>query len=518
MAPPAKKAKTTPVQTGGISSFFGPKKAAVTEAPPATTVQSKPPETLAKPSGSAQTEVQDRQSQPSPVVKPAAAEKPLEKTAAASLAEKSVVPPARRVATACSGRFQSGFTRGSTSNWQQYNNLYRLRLNQLAGACREEAKQQWASLPSTGFLKDLSEFRIGAATEIVVVGILFKDMPKRPNVIDEYKGSKALLSHSKEEVPILYSEKDTLWVEDSVMRIQLEVSEDLLFGLATGFVAAVKGVVTQAGTLRVSGLQFPRMPLVPPLAREKEQANGPFIALLSGLSFGDGETAAEARKKAIDFLCGKTGATGQAVQHVVLCGGSFSKSCQIGGDVKAAGVALKEMEEGMEDLVEAKPVQVMPSYGEPTNASLPQLPFHRSLFRKLASSSGFRPVGNPCSLNFEGLEVLGHSGEAVKDLLRCARLEPLQALQKCLEARHLAPTAPDTLMTQPFEDSDPFVLESVPHILFSGGHARAVHAWHPCSRGGAGTQCICVPAFHLHPAVVLVNSRDPRDVRIEEFA
>ena len=30
-------------------------------------------------------------------------------------------------------------------------------------------------------------------------------------------------------------------------------------------------------------------------------------------------------------------------------------------------------------------------------------------------------------------------------------------------------------------------------------------------------RCICVPAFHLHPAVVLVNLRDPRDVRIEDW-
>ena len=99
----------------------------------------------------------------------------------------------------------------------------------------------------------------------------------------------------------------------------------------------------------------------------------------------------------------------------------------------------------------------------------------------------------------------------------------------------------------------------VPHILFSGGHESCqiqrhsvwvvccgpspvhtewhhkVHHWRPCARGGGGTQhqsqalwnlvhflttawglrCICVPAFHLHPAIVLVNLRDPRDVRIE---
>lgn len=295
------------------------------------------------------------------------------------------------------------------------------------------------------------------------------------------------------------------------MRIQLEVAPELLAVFATGFVVAVRGVATQAGTLRTIGVQMPRMPVVPVIS--PSQTKGSYIALVSGIGFGDDRNV-EARRKAIDFLCK---ATGPAVEQVVLCGGCFAPSCQLDGDSKAITAALKQMDSELLPLVEAKPVQVMPSYGEPTNASMPQLPFHRSLFGQLSSSAGFRPMGNPCSLNFDGLEVLGHSGEPIKDLLRSAQLEPMEALKKCLEARHLAPTAPDTLLTQPFEDSDPFVLESVPHILFSGGHERAVHHWHPCVRGG-GTQCICVPAFHLHPALVLINLRDPRDVRIEEFS
>ncbi|CAK9114621.1 DNA polymerase delta subunit 2 (Pol31 polymerase delta subunit) [Durusdinium trenchii] len=102
------------------------------------------------------------------------------------------------------------------------------------------------------------------------------------------------------------------------------------------------------------------------------------------------------------------------------------------------------------------------------------------------------------------------------DLLRCAKLEPLEALEKCLEARHLAPTAPDTLPTQPFEETDPFVIDAVPHVLFSGGHDKFASKWH--SSGQGGTQCICVPAFWKHPAIVLVNLRDPKDLRLEEFA
>ncbi|CAE7192089.1 Pol31 [Symbiodinium natans] len=497
MAPLAKKARTTASQ-GNISSFFGPKKAVeASQTNEKPELKAEGSTELQKPPGQVCTPTKDEHHKVCPSV---------------PTPEKSSPPVPRRVATACSGRFQSGFARDKASSWQQYNNLYRLRLKQLAGACRDEAKRKWSSVAGKGFLQDLSEFRGGSDMEIVVVGVLFKELHNRPNVIDQYKGSKALLNGAKEEVSVLYSEKDTLWLEDCVMRVQLEVDQEVLAVLATGFVVAVRGVATQAGTLRVHGVQLPRMPVMPPIS--SSETSGPFIAFVSGLGFGDQKNM-EARAKALDFLSGKV--PGPAVQHVVVCGGCFAQSCQVDSDVKAVAAALRQMDTEMLPLVEAKSVQVMPSYGEPTNASMPQLPFHRSLFQ-LSSSSGFRPVGNPCSLNFDGLEVLGHSGEPVKDLLRCTQLQPMQALQKCLEARHLAPTAPDTLLTQPFEDSDPFVLESVPHILFSGGHDKAVQAWHPCARGGGGTQCICVPAFHLQPAVVLVNLRDPRDVRVEEFS
>lgn len=83
------------------------------------------------------------------------------------------------------------------------------------------------------------------------------------------------------------------------------------------------------------------------------------------------------------------------------------------------------------------------------------------------------------------MELLGHSGQPVKDMQRSMAMEPLDALEISLRARHLAPTAPDTLPTQPFEDADPFVLEATPHVLFSGGHERAQHRWHG---GQQGTQ------------------------------
>jgi len=163
-------------------------------------------------------------------------------------------------------------------------------------------------------------------------------------------------------------------------------------------------------------------------------------------------------------------------------------------------------------------VDVMPGRSDPTNLSLPQMPLHPHLFKHVRECRDFRSVSNPYDCNVDGVALMGHSGQPVEDVLRTTELqEPLEALMMCLQVSHLAPTAPDTLPTQPFADSDPFVMDSVPHVLFSGGHDREAHQWHASSRGEGGTLCVCVPALRKRPAVVLVNLRDPRDVRVEDL-
>ena len=45
-------------------------------------------------------------------------------------------------------------------------------------------------------------------------------------------------------------------------------------------------------------------------------------------------------------------------------------------------------------------------------------------------------------------------------------------MERSLQWRHLAPTAPDTLPCYPFCDTDPFVLGECPHVYFVGNQVR----------------------------------------------
>jgi DNA polymerase delta subunit 2 len=254
-----------------------------------------------------------------------------------------------------------------------------------------------------------------------------------------------------------------------------------------------------------------------PAGRE-ETALGPYIAFVSGLFIGASDEDVEARKRVADFFTGKSEKEAgtrlaKEVQRLVVCGGTFGMSAKL-GDVPPG---LADADSFFAQVSEHLPVDVLPGQQDPSNLSMPQMPMHPYLFRTAVKSNKFKSVSNPYQCTMEDLHILGHSGQPVDNLLRCTSMEkPLEALTKCLDARLLAPTAPDTLGTQPFADVDPFVIDKVPHILFSGGHDKLEFEWR-ASTDNSGTLCICIPAFSKQPAVVLVNLRDPRDVQVHEL-
>jgi len=294
--------------------------------------------------------------------------------------------------------------------------------------------------------------------------------------------------------------------------------------LVSGLVVAARGTATEDGDFRVSSLCFTQMPEVAPLVPTLPacEGPGPFVACISGLRIGAANSDVAARRRLVEFLiggdvpeCDRILST--AIKQVIICGGLFAGGAE-GCSWRPTAISLEEVDATLVELASKVPVDVLPGRDEPTNLSLPQKSMLPHLFPRAQGCSGLRLAGNPYEREVGGMRVLGHAGQPVTDILRCSSIaQPVHALTLTLEAMHLAPTAPDTLATQPFVESDPFILDAMPHLIFSGGHSRAAHEWRACARGDSGTQCVCVPSFDEHPAVVLINLRDPRDVRVIEF-
>ena len=85
------------------------------------------------------------------------------------------------------------------------------------------------------------------------------------------------------------------------------------------------------------------------------------------------------------------------------------------------------------------------------------------------SACGTCRVTNPHEFEVDGISFLGTSGQNIDDIYKYSvETDRLTLLERVLEWGHLVPTAPDTLTCYPLSDSDPFILESAPHVFFVG--------------------------------------------------
>jgi len=445
--------------------------------------------------------------------------------------EKGVLPPSqKRVVSPTAPAVQQGtaviagsgedkFRSFAKVSWMQYNNLYTVRLAKLRGAALTQAQSLWSSeVPASNFLSSIDDKSKAAPGDLVIIGIVFKDMPKRSNVIEQYRDCQVATSCLPEEdidkQENLCSEADEAWLEDATFRIKLNLDAERVAKLATGLVAAIRGTVTAKGTFDVKQICFTQGLASSPLPSPARTTAGPYLALLSGLNIGAPDEDVDARDRAVNFLLGKSGQSRcNSVERVMVCGGVYWVK-----ELKDVPPGLDAADKVFAQLAEKLPVDVLPGHKDPSNLSLPQMPLHPYFFPTAQKNSQFKSVSNPYECTLGGLQILGSAGQPVRDMLRCTSIStPMEALTTCLDASLLAPTAPDTLITQPFDKADPFIIEKMPQVLFSAGHSKAEVEWRAAAPGSPGTLCVCVPAFHKHPAVVLVNLQDPRDVHIEEF-
>jgi DNA polymerase delta subunit 2 len=416
------------------------------------------------------------------------------------------------------------FKRPVYTSGNSYRDMYEKRLELLRGPVMSQARAQWGRrLPSSNFFDRIEDAKPQATGcfDYVVCGVLMKKMVSRPSVISYYKGPGAVNCTANGIAPStnLCSTGDTLWLEDTSHKLQLLVASYLVDDFVNGMVVAVRGRRDEAGAFQVTDVCLAMFPMPKPIRALVSSATsasaGPFIAFVSGLNFGAPEGFPPELHSAVRFLLGQCERKqdkqlASAIQWLIVSGGTFA--------VNGAEKALNDADSLFAQLASIFPVDLMPGHNDPTNASLPQIPLHSHLFRRARLCQDFHAVTNPYECSSSGLHLLGHAGQPVDDILCSTRaVTPLQALEMSLRARHLAPTAPDTLPTPPFHDCDPFVIQDAPHVLFSGGHDKAAFRWHPAPCGSTGTLCLCVPAFHRQPAVILVNMHDPSDVRTHFF-
>lgn len=149
-------------------------------------------------------------------------------------------------------------------------------------------------------------------------------------------------------------------------------------------------------------------------------------------------------------------------------------------------------------------VDVMPGENDPTNHILPQQNLHRCMFPESRDYKSLNFVTNPYKFEIGGLKMMGSSGQPVADVGRyCDTTDPLDILENCLKWNHIAPTTPDTLGCYPYYDTDPFILDECPHVLFAGNQDK--FQTRLCvGSDGQNVRLITIPIFSkTHTACIL---------------
>lgn len=100
---------------------------------------------------------------------------------------------------------------------------------------------------------------------------------------------------------------------------------------------------------------------------------------------------------------------------------------------------------------------------------------------------------------------MGTSGQNIDDIYRYTDNEDrLKLAESCIYWRHMAPSAPDTLWTYPFQDRDPFILEKTPHVYFIGNQPQFEDRL-LLGSNGQKVRIILVPSFTETGILVLLN-------------
>lgn len=414
--------------------------------------------------------------------------------------------------------------------------------------------------------------------ETVIVGIVFRHMQAKPSILAEYEvPSHELIPPPPNRASSSYvRDEDDVFIEDEYGRCKLDLSQldtsDAQLVFATGFVLAVKGNEDRdTGTFKVNAFssvgQAPQKSL-PALSTDK------YICITSGLSFGKVNGHTLPAELLMEFLRGNSGdeqeeAASAAIVQLIVAGNFVPhlEDTESGpsavlaahrplkaGEKERVAAPIVEVDRFLSAIASTLPVAVMPGEADPVNYLVPQQPFHRCLLPSSSRNENLARVPNPMECAVDKRVILGTSGQPVLDFALYERLggemtdegngiksapsgeKVLDIMELMLNNRHIAPTCPDTLASYPFSDgTDPFVLESTPHVFFAGNQkefaSRLVKTPHgqtqtstdgsmdiDGARGGEKTvRVVSVPVFDETGQVVLVNLRT-LECTVREFA
>lgn len=339
------------------------------------------------------------------------------------------------------------------------------------------------------------------------------------------------------------SEADVLMLEDDSGRVELYGVDCHSF--VTGMVVLAVGVLHEKGKFELTQM----LPCgASPQPKLSLPSSGPshkpvYVAFVCGLGVAhQGSTTAQT-DLLVDFLSGNLGddALMEVTSRIsrLIIGGNSIDGCdelRLKNKVKldpsdhvkvsdttavnTSANCMRALDNVLAAIADTIDVDLMPGENDPSNSFLPQQPLHPIMLPESSKRTSLRLVTNPyeCSVAAHGsapgkggpssVSLFITSGSNVDDMLRQTRwASPLDALAMAVECGCACPTAPNSLVCYPFQESDPFLFPTTPHVLVACNQREFSTSFRsiPSTSGSVSTRLVSVPSFSKTGVIVLVD-------------
>ena len=398
--------------------------------------------------------------------------------------------------------------------------------------------------------------------EVVIIGTIYKEMAKKPIILDEYIKTKAGVTKKEQvehglmdmEENFVDEEKDFCILEDESARVKLQGQGVNVGELVTGVSAVCKGRVDEKGDFMVDSMVFatPSSSATKSTTKVEDDDEEPtYACLISGLNFGASPLNDVRASMLSEYIEGSLGDEKRVggIGQVLVCGDLVSSKTreEVHGEKgakpttngeggthdetkkKATLSSIQKADAFLSKVCEMVPVVLMPGSSDPTNSALPQQPIHSCFLPNAARFEGstLKKATNPhefqispsssSAASTSSRTFLGTSGQNVRDCLQITSSgiglkektseekakASLDVMERFLNWGHIAPSAPDTLACYPFKDRDPFVLTKIPDVFFAG--CQSAFGSREIVVASQKSVLVSVPSFSETGSVVLLN-------------
>ncbi|KAG4034892.1 hypothetical protein MFRU_002g02410 [Monilinia fructicola] len=440
---------------------------------------------------------------------------------------------------------------------QQYGDMYFLRLTSLKKPVEEIASAAWDGFQISGEtvrkVERVLDVRQGELCW--VAGTIYMNMPLKPNILEDISKDHWISAPPPRRKYLSDNGEDEIMLEDESGRLRLIGSQLNTELLVTGCIVAVMGTENANGDFEVVDIKVPDLPPQEPrweisggseeedVDMDADKAGRKKIALISGLSFS-GTSAENSLEKALltEYLLGESldpasQSNVSKISRLIIAGNSIASDLdsiahdtvgntrkaqkKYGYDASSYNPApTAHFDNFLAELLPSIPITLLPGPSDPANASLPQQPIHPAMFPQARAYCGSAPsiigddrepgwfdtVTNPWEGEIEGWRVLGTGGQNVDDVFKYVEGEDrLRMMEAMCRWRCCAPTAPDTLWSYPFQDADPFIIKTCPHIFFAGNQPSFDSASIE-GPDGQTVRLISIPSFEETGEMVLLDA------------